>query len=66
MVARSRAEWLAEGIEAGWCSEVFCGTHSTVPASDVEIARWEDGDDPCTALVRVDGLWNNDTQEVSL
>ena len=59
MVARTRAEWLAEGIEAGWCSEVFCGSHDTTPLSEVELEMWEEGDDPCSALVRVDGHWNN-------
>jgi hypothetical protein len=58
-VSRSRAEWLAEGIEAGFCSDVVCLTHDGVPMSAEEAGQWEDGDDPCAAVVRVDGKWNH-------
>lgn len=56
-MGRSKAEWLAEGIEAGWCSDVVCMTHDGVQWTEVEEAEWEDGGDPCCAVVRIDGVF---------
>jgi hypothetical protein len=49
-------EWLEYGRLRGWCSEVVCSTHDGVPTTDEEDERWEAGEDPCMAVVR---LWND-------
>ena len=50
------AEWVAEGIRQGWCSEPVCGTHDGTPLRPDEETAFDDGDDPCVAIVR---LWND-------
>lgn len=47
-------EWLELGVEKGWVSQPFCGTHDVAPMTPEEEAEFEEGYDPCSALVR---LW---------
>lgn len=46
-------EWLELGIEKGWVSSPFCGTHDTSPMTAEEEQQWEDGSDPCSGHVRI-------------
>jgi hypothetical protein len=45
--------WLAEGLDAGWISEGFCGTHDMAPMTETERAEFDDGYDPCLPVLRV-------------
>lgn len=54
MTDRSFDEWLAEGIEAGFCTRPVCDTHDGVPWTDEEAEQWEEGWDPCAPVVRLD------------
>lgn len=47
-------EWLAYGIEHGFCSEVVCSTHDGIPYTPEEESEWEAGSDPCAFVVRID------------
>ena len=46
-------EWLAYGVEHGFCTEQFCDTHDGMPLHPTEEAAWERGDDPCAHVVRL-------------
>ena len=46
-------EWIKVGMEAGWVSDVTCGTHDGIPNTDEEDAEWEAGHDPCQGIMRV-------------
>ena len=46
-------EWLKAGIDAGYCSDVVCGTHDGTPLTPEEQQEFEEGD-PCIPVVR---LW---------
>lgn len=43
------AEWLAAGLEAGWCGPGVCAIHDGVPMTAGE----EDEDEPCVFIVRL-------------
>jgi hypothetical protein len=47
-------EWLEYGWARGWCSRPACSTHDGVPMTPAEEQRWEAGEDPCSAIIR---LW---------
>ena len=49
-------EWLKFGYDKGWISDVFCNTHDGGPMTDEEEKQWEDGQDPCMFVVRVNEL----------
>lgn len=55
-------EWLEYGVSKGYCSPQFCDTHEGMPMTDREVAVWENGDDPCVAMVRLGNPedWNAD------
>jgi hypothetical protein len=53
-------EWLANGINEGWCGPPICHTHDGLPTTPEEDQAWEDGDDPCTHILR---LYENETQK---
>ena len=47
-------DWLAFGVDKGWCSEVVCSTHDGLPPlDDDEEEQWEAGYDPCVPAVRI-------------
>lgn len=46
-------EWIQLGVDNGYCSEPVCNTHDGLPTTEVEEARWEDGEDPCVPAVRL-------------
>lgn len=46
-------QWLAQGIEAGWCSATACATHDGVPSTVEAQEEWDDGADPCEHVVRL-------------
>lgn len=54
-------EWLAFGIQSGYCTQQFCYTHDGIPLSDKESELWFEGEDPCLHLVRLgtEEEWDN-------
>jgi len=46
-------EWIAYGIEKGWCGPPVCYTHDGLPMSEQEYAEFDEGQDPCTHVVRM-------------
>lgn len=45
-------EWIAFGIEQGYCQEPVCETHQGVILTEEE-ADFEDGGDPCITVARL-------------
>jgi len=46
-------EWISYGIEKGWCGPPVCYTHDGLPMSEQEYAEFDEGQDPCTHVVRM-------------
>ncbi len=46
-------EWMTYGIEKGWCGPPVCYTHDGLPMSEQEYAEFDEGQDPCTHVVRM-------------
>jgi hypothetical protein len=46
-------EWISYGIEKGWCGPPVCFTHDGLPMSDQEYAEFDEGQDPCSHIVRM-------------
>jgi hypothetical protein len=46
-------EWISYGIEKGWCGPPVCYTHDGLPMSDQEYAEFDEGQDPCSHIVRM-------------
>ena len=46
-------QWLAYGVQHGFCSEQFCDTHDGGPMTEAESAVWDAGFDPCRHMVRL-------------
>jgi hypothetical protein len=46
-------EWIAYGVEKGFCSEIVCDIHNGVPMLETEMKEFDDGFDPCIFVVRV-------------
>ena len=46
-------EWLAQGIEKGFCTESFCSTHDVAPMTQTEADEFDEGGDPCVHVVRL-------------
>lgn len=46
-------EWLYYGIDNGFCSAEFCGTHDAPPMTDDEGLEFDEGGDPCMGMVRL-------------
>lgn len=46
-------QWLAIGIEQGWCGPAVCSTHDGIPMTVPEEEEFERGDDPCIHIVRL-------------
>ena len=51
---RTQYDWLELGVKNKWCCRPVCGTHDMVPMSPEEEAEWDEGNDPCQYIVRVD------------
>jgi len=52
------AEWLQQGVDAGFCSKPWCETHEAPVLAELltddESLRWlEDGEDGCISVVRL-------------
>ena len=47
------SEWIAYGIEQGWCGPPVCYTHDGLPMSEQEMQEFDDGSDPCMHIVRM-------------
>jgi hypothetical protein len=45
-------EWIAAGLEAGFCGPAVCSTHDGVPTTQAEDEEFEEGD-PCVHIVRL-------------
>jgi hypothetical protein len=50
----TRNEWVALGIENGWCGPVVCYTHDGLPTTVDEDEEFEWGD-PCVWILRLYG-----------
>jgi hypothetical protein len=48
----SFTDWMAYGIEQGWCGPPVCYTHDGLPMSEDEEAEFEEHD-PCIHIVRM-------------
>jgi len=46
-------EWISYGIGKGWCGPPVCYTHDGLPMSEQEYAEFDEGQDPCTHVVRM-------------
>jgi hypothetical protein len=46
-------EWISYGIEKGWCGPPVCYTHDGLPMSEQEYAEFDEGQDPCSHIVRM-------------
>jgi hypothetical protein len=46
-------EWMTYGIKKGWCGPPVCYTHDGLPMSEQEYAEFDEGQDPCTHVVRL-------------
>jgi hypothetical protein len=46
-------EWISYGIEKGWCGPPVCYTHDGLPMSEQEYSEFDEGQDPCTHVVRM-------------
>jgi hypothetical protein len=53
VILESVYDWLAYGVDHGFCSEVVCGTHDGLPYTDEESEEWDEGLDPCVHVVRM-------------
>ena len=50
-------EWFDLGIENEWISMPICDTHDSLPMSEAEYDQFDEGLDPCIAVVR---LWGHE------
>jgi hypothetical protein len=46
-------EWLQQGIDQGWVSEIDCVTHNFVSVTKEEDEEFTEGFDPCVAGIRI-------------
>ena len=46
-------DWMTYGIQKGWCGPPVCYTHDGLPMSEQEYAEFDEGQDPCTHVVRM-------------
>jgi len=46
-------QWIAIGIEQGWCGPAVCYTHDGLPMTVPEEEEWDEGQDPCIHIVRL-------------
>jgi hypothetical protein len=47
-------DWIAYGIQQGWCTSSFCNTHEGDPwMTPEEEQEWEDGGDPCLFVIKL-------------
>ena len=45
-------QWIAFGMEKGWCGPPVCETHDGFPMSEQEVLEFEEHD-PCIHMVRL-------------
>ena len=46
-------QWIAIGIEQGWCGPAVCSTHDGIPMTVPEEEEFDEGLDPCIHIVRL-------------
>lgn len=46
-------EWLAYGLQRGYCGPVVCATHDGTPTTVEEEDAFDVGDDPCIHIIRL-------------
>ena len=46
-------DWLAYGLEQGWCGPAVCATYDGTPYSEAELDEFEEGNDPCVHVLRL-------------
>jgi hypothetical protein len=47
------AEWLQQGIDQGWVSDINCVTHKWLPVTKEEDEEMQEGHDPCVYGIRI-------------
>lgn len=47
------SEWIAIGINHGWCGPPVCETHDGTPISEAEEEQFDEGHDPCISIIRL-------------
>jgi hypothetical protein len=52
--------WLKEGIDKGWISTVYCGTHDGPDLTEEEQSSLENGNEPCIYASRIYGTQVSD------
>ena len=45
--------WIKTGIDAGYCSELVCATHSADYMTEQEAEATWNGEEPCVFVIRV-------------
>lgn len=55
-------QWIAYGIEHGYCSDIFCLTHDGWPLSETEEELFDEGSDPCGHGVRLGNMTQWETE----
>lgn len=53
-------QWIDFGIRQGFLSHSFCYSHGTIPMTDKEIEREEEGWDDCFFVARIDLPYNSE------
>lgn len=48
-------EWYNYGVDNGFCTPAYCGTHDPMPMHETEERAWEEGGDPCAIVIRIGG-----------
>lgn len=52
-------EWIALGVEQGFCHEPVCAMHDGIPTDTEEEEKdWDEGLDPCQVVLRLKGDLN--------
>lgn len=46
-------QWIALGVQRGFCSETYCAAHDGPPYDAADEEAWDSGDDPCYYTVRL-------------
>lgn len=54
-------DWVAIGLDNGWCSVPLCDTHDGLPLTQEQIDLISDGDDICVHVLR---LYDNRQEKI--
>lgn len=60
MVNLTLEQWVAYGIQEGYCTDIVCDTHNGTEMTPEEEYEFEEGFDPCIPVVRI---WFDDDKK---